>query len=211
MKMVIVNGGPRLKDWNTALMLEAAARGAESAGAEVERVDLYRLDFKGCRSCFSCQRIGAEGRCAARDELQPVLERILAADALVVGSPIYFGDVTGETRSFLERLWFPGLNYNKEHTIKYTRRIPTGLVFTMNVPDDGVYEKLFGQLRGTMDRFLGPTEVLCATDTLQFDDYAKYISSAFDAEAKRARRETVFPEDLRRAEALGRRLVGAEA
>ena len=210
MKLVIVNGGPRGKSWNTGAMLDAVARGAESAGAEVEWVDLYRLDYKGCRSCFACQRVGAAGRCAARDELSPVLEHILAADAVAVGSPIYFGDVTGAVRSFLERLWFPGLNYNKAHTIKYENNRRCGLIFTMNVPDAGVYEKLIGQLQGTMTRFLGKTEVLCATDTLQFDDYAKYTSDAFDADAKKRRHEEVFPEDLKKAEVLGRALVSAE-
>ena len=207
MKLVIVNGGPRTKNWNTASMLEAAACGARAAGAEVEIVNLYALDFKGCRSCFACQRVGAAARCAARDDLQPVLDRILDADALLVGSPIYFGDVTGETRSFFERLWFPGLAYDKARTVKYQKRKPVGLVFTMNVPSDAQYAPLFAQLKGTMERFFGPTEVLTATDTLQFDDYGKYVSDMFDAEAKRRRHETAFPEDLARAESLGRTLV----
>lgn len=207
MKLLIVNGGPRLRGWNTAAMLAAAADGARAAGAEVETVNLYALDFKGCRSCFACQRVGAAARCAARDDLQPVLDRVLEADALLVGSPIYFGDVTGETRSFFERLWFPGLAYDKARTVKYKKRKPVGLVFTMNVPSDAQYAALFAQLSGTMERFFGPTEVLTATDTLQFDDYGKYVSDMFDAEAKRRRHETVFPEDLARAAALGRRLV----
>lgn len=207
MKLLIINGGPRLHGWNTAAMLEAAAEGARSAGAEVETVNLYTLDFKGCRSCFACQRLGAAARCAARDDLQPVLDRILEADALLVGSPIYFGDVTGETRSFFERLWFPGLAYDKARTVKYKTRKRVGLVFTMNVPSDAQYVPLFAQLKGTMERFFGPTELLTATDTLQFDDYGKYVSDMFDAEAKRRRHETVFPEDLRRAEALGHSLV----
>ena len=207
MKLLIVNGGPRLRGWNTAAMLEAAANGAREAGAEVETVNLYALDFKGCRSCFACQRVGAAARCAAQDALTPVLNRILEADALLVGSPIYFGDVTGQTRSFFERLWFPGLSYDKARTAKYKKRIPVGLVFTMNVPSDAQYEPLFSQLAATMKRFFGPTEVLTATDTLQFDDYSKYVSDLFDAAAKRRRHETVFPEDLARAEALGRRLA----
>ena len=207
MKLVIVNGGPRLRGWNTAAMLEAAANGARAEGAEVETICLYTLDFKGCRSCFACQRTGAAARCAARDALQPVLDRILEADALLVGSPIYFGDVTGETRAFFERLWFPGLAYDKARTVKYGKRIPVGLIFTMNVPSDAQYAPLFNQISGTMERFFGPTEIVTATDTLQFDDYSRYVSDMFDAEAKRRRHETEFPKDLARAEALGRRLA----
>ena len=51
----------------------------------------------------------------------PYWTAFLEADALLVGSPIYFGDVTGETRSFFERLWFPGLAYDKARTVKSTK------------------------------------------------------------------------------------------
>ena len=51
MKTIIINASPR-KNWNTAKLLKEAQKGAESVGAEVECVDLYDLDFKGCRSCL---------------------------------------------------------------------------------------------------------------------------------------------------------------
>lgn len=51
MKTIILNASPR-KNWNTAQLLKSAAKGAESAGAEVEYIDLYDLNFTGCRSCM---------------------------------------------------------------------------------------------------------------------------------------------------------------
>ena len=54
-------------------MLEAAANGAREAGAEVETVNLYALDFKGLPELLCCQRVGAAARCAAQDALTPVL------------------------------------------------------------------------------------------------------------------------------------------
>ena len=74
MKTIIINAGPR-KNWNTDLMLKEAQKGAGSAGAETEYIDLYDLDFKGCRSCLACKIKGAErNKCYWKDDLSPVIE-----------------------------------------------------------------------------------------------------------------------------------------
>ncbi|MGB7787695.1 flavodoxin family protein, partial [Methanoregula sp.] len=112
MNVIAINGSPR-KKWNTATLLRHALDGAASEGAETELINLYDLDFKGCTSCFACKLKGGKsyGKCAMLDELTPVLEKIEAVDALILGSPIYFGNVTGEMRCFMERLLFPYLTY----------------------------------------------------------------------------------------------------
>ena len=112
MTMLAINGSPR-KKWNTAKILQSVLDGAAKAGAETKLVHLYDYDYKGCISCFECKRIGGKnyGRCAVKDALAPVLERAATADALILGTPIYFGAETGEMRSFFERLCFPFLTY----------------------------------------------------------------------------------------------------
>jgi multimeric flavodoxin WrbA len=87
--------------------------GAAGSGAETELVHLYDLEFKGCISCFACKKIGGKnyGRCAVNDGLTPILKKISEADALILGTPVYFGAETGEMRSFLERLMFQFLTY----------------------------------------------------------------------------------------------------
>ena len=106
-KIMIIDGGPR-KNFNTAAMLEKFAEGARQGGAEVKTVRLYDLDYKGCMSCMACKIKGrASNVCKFRDALTPILEEIAQADGLALGSPIYFGDVTGQMRAFLERLAFP--------------------------------------------------------------------------------------------------------
>ena len=114
MKIFAVNGSPRKKG-NTATVLEHFLEGARSAGADTELIHLYDLQASGCRSCFACKlRGGASyGHCALKDDLTPVLAALEKADGLVLGSPVYFGNVTGAMRSFQERLCFPYLVYDR--------------------------------------------------------------------------------------------------
>jgi multimeric flavodoxin WrbA len=125
-KIIAVNGSPR-KKWNTATLLEKAMEGASSAGARTELIHLYDLDFKGCISCFACKTRGGKsyGRCAVTDDLTPVFQEIEEADAVVLGSPIYFGAVTGEMRSFLERWLFPYLTYTDPPQTLFPKKIRT--------------------------------------------------------------------------------------
>ena len=111
MKVIAVNGSPR-KNWNTHILLEKSLDGAKEAGAETELINLYDINYKGCSSCFLCKLKGvALAKCAIKDDLEPILQRISECDALILGSPIYFNSLTGEMISFLERLYFPYSSY----------------------------------------------------------------------------------------------------
>ena len=101
MKVMAFNGSPRKKNWNTVTMLEHALEGARSAGAGTELVHLYDMDFSGCISCFSCKSLDRkeDGVCAVKDDLTPVLERIKEADALIIGTPVYYGAESASAQS----------------------------------------------------------------------------------------------------------------
>jgi multimeric flavodoxin WrbA len=212
MKMIAINGSPR-KAGNTAMLLNKCLEGAKAEGAETELVHLYDLDFKGCISCFGCKRIGGKsyGRCAVQDDLTPILEMIPKADAIIFGSPIYFGNVTGEMRSFMERLVFPYLVYDKQHSMIFPKKLKNGWIYTMNIPETWLeksgYDHLFKNNGSLMNRAFGPSESLIVTDTLQFDDYSKYASSMFDADLKTERRREVFPLDCQKAFEMGSRMA----
>lgn len=214
MNVIAVNGGPR-KDWNTGTLLKSALQGAESVGAETQVVHLYDLDFKGCTSCFSCKRKGntCDGLCTRRDDLRSVLRAVLKSDVLLVGSPIYFGDVTGETRSFLERLLFPSCSYDEFGKSTPPRRVSCGLILTMNCPEEFVktvhYDVLFENHAQILGILQGNTEVLTVHETWQFADYSVMNAAMFDVEAKARRRAEVFPEDCRKAFEMGARLARA--
>ena len=76
-KVIVLNASPR-KNFNTAKLLQAAQKGCEQNGAEVEFFNLYDYNFLGCRSCFACQRKGSttNGVCAIKDDIKPILEKI---------------------------------------------------------------------------------------------------------------------------------------
>ena len=213
MNVIAINGSPR-KDCNTAKLLKKALEGAAAKGAETEIINLYDLDFKGCHSCFACKRKGGKsyGKCAVKDGITPVLEKIAQADAVIFGSPIYFGNVTGELRSFMERLMFQYLVYDGKYTSLAPKKVKTACVYTMNVDearmDEMNYKTNLKLVEFALHRTFGSNEVLYSNDTFQFDDYAKYESSGFDAAAKAKRRDEQFPVDCENARALGERLAG---
>lgn len=214
MHILAINGSPR-KKWNTATLLEKALEGAASQGATTELLHLYDLNYKGCTSCFACKLIGgpSEGRCAIQDELRPVLERIeTEVDALILGSPIYFGSMSGEMRSFLERLLFAPLVYSQPPRSIFPRTIKTAVVYTMNVTEELSkqigYGAMFNATEAALSRAFGAeAETLCCFDTLQFADYSKVIMEYMDPAHKMARRTEVFPEDCQRAFDMGQRLA----
>ena len=183
-----------------------------------ELIHLQDLNFKGCVSCFACKRKGntCGGLCIQKDDLRPVLERILQADVLVVGSPIYFAYPTGMFRNFIERLLFPILRYDKGlkpgTASKYIdKRLQTGLIYTMNCPPE-FYEKMHYDTiltpdRDSMEMMFGSCEVVMALNTWQFPDYSKFDTTAFDMVSKQFARDNQWPKDLHAAYDLGKRLV----
>lgn len=207
-KIIAVNAGPR-KGWNTDTLIDEAIKGAESAGAEVQKFDLFRLEkYTGCISCFGCKREKNKGHCVCRDGLTPVLEAIRQADGLIIGSPNYLGEMTASFRALYERLVFQNLTYNAEEPCCNQNVLPVLLIMTSNAPDYG-YQALLRNYQQTMSRFVGPTEVFVSGETLQLNDYSKtdWKWSIFDPEAKRIRHETVFPQECKRVFALGASLL----
>ncbi len=213
MKVLAFNGSPR-KKWNTATLLRHTLDGAASKGAETELIHLYDYNYTGCISCFACKLKGGKsyGRCAVNDDLKPILDKVHEADAIILGSPIYFGMPTGVIRSFIERLLFQYLVYDAHHSFLFKRSIPTGLIYTMNVDqsllEDIGYDMTLMGTEMTFKRCFGASETLMVTDTYQFDDYSKYDTSGLDEARKAQRKAEVFPEDCRKAFEMGVRFAG---
>ncbi len=216
MKVIAFNGSPR-KKWNTATLLNKALEGAASQGAEIELIHLYDLNFKGCLSCFACKIKGGKsyGKCAVNDDLSPILKKVEEADIIILGSPIYFGTVSGEMRSFMERLMFPYITYTDPPQSLFPKKINVGFIYTMNITEEQMKETALGQALGQyfglneigLKMIFGTLETLFSFDTYQFEDYLKVIADRFDPEEKAKRRKEVFPNDCKKAFELGARFA----
>ncbi len=212
-KALFINGSPR-KNGNTAKLLQQAMAGAQEAGAEVELVNLYdrSLNYKGCMSCFACKiKGGKKGVCSFKDDLQPILQKAVEADVLVVGSPNYCSYPSAMLRAFMERLVFPAVNYSDYTKPVVLKQLHSATIYTMNCPNEDMYQQanyhILMDAQAQQLGMFGPTEILRSYDTYQFSNYDKFDAAAFDEAHKAEVRDTQFPKDLQQAFDLGKRLV----
>jgi len=104
MKILAIAGSPR-REGNTDALLNQAIAGATSASAEVEHVVLSQLKIAPCSECNRCFETG---RCVVRDDYQLLCDKTLEADGIMLASPIFFINVSGHTKAFIDRfqcLW----------------------------------------------------------------------------------------------------------
>ena len=212
MKIIGINGSPR-KNCNTATMLKSALDGASRQGAETKLVHLYDYRFQGCISCFACKKADGHGVCAMKDEVTPLLRELETVDALILGSPIYVGNITGVMRCFLERAIFCNGTYKPDPVTCFPRKIKVGFIYTMGVPEKHLAE--YGSIQdlkfmeNLLKRTYGSIESLYAFDTYQFDDYSKY-NVVFDVEAKEEHRRNQFQIDCENTFQMGVRFAAGK-
>ncbi|NCB92053.1 MAG: flavodoxin family protein [Clostridia bacterium] len=208
MKTIILNASPR-KNWNTAQLLKAAADGAKSVGAEVEYIDLYDLNFAGCRSCMLCKRKGAERcHCYWKDDLSPIIDKVYLADTLFIGTPIYLGRPTSQYFAFMERLHFSSLSYDN-YTNYFKGKVNVGMFVTMNATKefyDKLYKEEFEAYAKELEMLNGEVHLYPCYNTLQVKDYSKFNMSSFNEEEKKKAHEEYFSIDLENAYNLGAKL-----
>lgn len=194
-------------------MLENALKGAGAQGAKTELVHLYDYNYKGCISCFACKKKTGKsyGKCAVKDGLTPVLKKVGEANVIILGSPIYFGSVTGEMRSFLERMFFPLMTYTDPPGSLLSRKVQTAFIYTLGATKKMARERGFDKPIAAnemvMKMILGASETLGSYDTYQFEDYSKVYAPRFDPEKKAKVLAEVFPIDCGKAFQMGTRLV----
>ena len=207
-KIIIIDGGPR-KNMNTARLLESLAEGVKSTcnNVEVKTMRLYDIDYKGCMSCMACKLKGkAQNICRFKDALTPLLEEIALSDGLVLGSPIYFGEVTGLMRAFLERLAFPWLSYN-DYSLTAPKRMPVVLVETMNGMPERNNSNHFGTMEWCITTALGEPERIIGYNTTQVAKYDNYELGSFSEEAKHAWRDEHWEKYMQQAFEAGKRMA----
>ena len=142
MKAVAVLGSPR-KNGNSTLIAEKILDLLNSNGSDVSAYHLNELNFKGCQGCAGCKS-NAE-HCVVDDDLTEVLQEIEQAELVVIASPVYFSEISGQTKSFIDRT-FSYLNPNFINSETPSRLLPgKSLIFilTQGMPDENTYKEIF--------------------------------------------------------------------
>lgn len=212
MKAILLNGSPR-KNWNTHKLLLEAEGGAKEMGAETELIHLFDLKYTDCKACFACKLRGnkTNGICAIRDDLRPVLEKVHEANAVIIGSPIYYGNLTGEAASVIHRMLFPTTHYENDNSLDELLPIKKkcGLIFSGNADSYYISQgsgQTFESTASIISMIFGSCDLLYAGDTYQFTDYSRYYAGMFSEPHKAEVREKQFPIDLKNAYELGKKV-----
>ena len=102
-QVLVILGSPRKKG-NSSTLAAQIAQGAKSAGAEVETVFLQGLKISPCKGCDTCQKPDSEG-CATKDDMQKIYPKLINADAWVIASPVYWFNMSAQTKIFMDRCY----------------------------------------------------------------------------------------------------------
>jgi len=102
-QVLVILGSPRKKG-NSSMLAARISRGAKSAGGEVETVFLHALKISPCRGCDTCKKQDSKG-CAIKDDMQEIYPKLLAADAWVIASPVYWFTMSAQTKIFMDRCY----------------------------------------------------------------------------------------------------------
>jgi len=99
MKVLAISGSPRIRG-NTDILLDHVLKGANSKGADTEKIILNKLKFSPCQEC---ENLKDDGTCIVQDDMQDVYKKIKEADVLILASPIFFGSLSAQTKMMVDR------------------------------------------------------------------------------------------------------------
>jgi len=100
MKVIGIVGSPRVEG-NTQKLVEIMLESGVKNGAETEIFNLNEMDIKGCQSCYHCKTTDED--CVLKDDMAHLFEEIKQSDAIIIGSPIYFGQMSAQLKIFIDR------------------------------------------------------------------------------------------------------------
>jgi multimeric flavodoxin WrbA len=196
MKVIAVNGSPR-RGGNGDVLIDEALRGAEDAGASVEKIMLQKIKLNFCISCYKCEQPGWAGFCSQKDDVNGVFQKMADSDAIIIGFPVYMGRESGQLCIFFDR-WYC-LSGGKLGAGKRGMVIGTyGSPFV-----DSFYDSVIEKVMFILTNFgIEPVEVLSACGFVGvlggLDDKGKAMILR-------------FPKELEKAYQAGKSLVAGES
>ena len=140
MKIIGFTASPR-REGNTAWAVNKILEGAQEQGAETQSWSFSGLDIKPCCSCFGCKK-GDKG-CVVNDDMQKLYNAIIDADALVLGSPVYMGQMSAQAKIVTDRLYACFSPRFSPHFKENAAKKKMILVFTQGNPDRHLFQIYF--------------------------------------------------------------------
>jgi multimeric flavodoxin WrbA len=211
-KIMIIDGGPR-KNMNTAQMIDKFIDGVKSTGGDIEvkHVRLYDYDFHGCYSCMLCKMRNSKFHdyCGRKDGISDVLKEAAYADGIVFASPIFYGDITAQTKCFFERLTYPWLNYEEMSFNPPKKNMPCAIIYTMNASKEyqqGM-ENMYQANEELFSKFFSKPERILALSTKQVKDYSRFEFTDDWAQSHDKWHDEHFAEELQNAFDSGKRMA----
>ena len=139
MKVMGFTASPR-KEGNTAWIINKILEGAQEQGAQAQSYHFSDLDIKPCQGCLGCHKGDQDRGCVINDDMQKLYGALEQADALVLGSPIYMGQMSAQTKLFTDRLFAQISPRFSPHYKEKEVKKKLILVFTQGNPDSGMFQ-----------------------------------------------------------------------
>ena len=150
MKVVCLLGSPRVRG-NSEQLAEEIMIPLQEKGAEIKSYHLNKLTYKGCQACMACKT--KQDTCILKDELTEVMNEVKEAEVLILASPVYYGDVTGQMKCFIDRTFeYLVPDYI---TAEVPSRLPVGkrcaVVLVQGAPSEAQFSDVFPRYKGFLD------------------------------------------------------------
>lgn len=138
-RVVVISTSLRVRS-NSDLLAEQFMKGAESAGHQVQKVELLGKQIEFCRGCFACAKLG---RCIIDDDVNGIMEKVMKADVIVWATPIYYYEMSGQMKTLIDRM---NAMYDRDYRFREVY-----LLTTAAEDDDSVPQRAEAGLTGWID------------------------------------------------------------
>lgn len=132
MKRVVIISTSLRAHSNSNLLAEHFKQGAESAGHQVEKVDLIGKQIAFCRGCFGCAKLG---RCVIDDAVNGIMDKVMHADVIVWATPIYYYEMCGQMKTLIDRM---NAMYDQDYRFRDVYMLSTAAENEESVPQRAV-------------------------------------------------------------------------
>ena len=211
-KVVAINAGR--KTFNTAKVLKAALEGAKANGAQTELIHLQDYVYTGCKGCMACKmkKNTPPKMCLQKDQLNPIIEKALEADGLIVASPIYMMQPNGFFRCFSERFCYPFSRYGTKETYYPNKKQKAALIFTMGLKKEEhhIVEPGIEVWKHSYQALIPNTKCFEVMRTFHVKNYSKYELDCMNEPGRKQYNDQTWQASLDQAYKIGQELALAE-